>query len=461
MSVALFLLVNLLAGFALLCAIAGATRRRIVEVISLSMALGMGAVPLLLMLLSMCGLPPRATSLFLIAMVFVIVIGVCVWFGRVVRLEPPARPRSSDFVTALSAIAVACCFVALCRFALPYRIHDIDAFSIWGLKAKVVFDSPLNPRPDYFTDRAMSFSHMDYPLLLPFLEAGFFAQHGRVDDRAVLVLHVAMYVVVAMLSYSVARLGHSRAVSSLIAALVATTPALIRWSGAGDADVMLTMFVFGAVLSMLRGELILMGAFLALGALTKHEGVVIGVVMMACTAISRRTWEGESPGEPLRETRRWLMRLGGSLALPCLLFFPWFIWSRGIPQTHEDYLARLTPTIFSDNLDRVPAILSALTGQLINFEVWGGFWLALIATAVAGASRFRSRTTMLLWSIFVLQLAGYVAVYVVTPWELAELLSMTTHRVFLHFLPVSCAIIALHSAGNAGTMDGSTEKEIA
>jgi len=44
-----------------------------------------------------------------------------------------------------------------------------DAFAIWGFKAKVLTHEALRPTPAYFHDLTLSYSHLDYPLMVPFL----------------------------------------------------------------------------------------------------------------------------------------------------------------------------------------------------------------------------------------------------------------------------------------------------
>ena len=42
--------------------------------------------------------------------------------------------------------------------------------------------SPV-PNPDLFHDASLSYSHLDYPLMVPFLTAGASAAMGTVDDQ--------------------------------------------------------------------------------------------------------------------------------------------------------------------------------------------------------------------------------------------------------------------------------------
>ena len=67
--------------------------------------------------------------------------------------------------------------------ALSSPLVEWDAFAIWGFKAKVLVHEALRPAPAYFHDLTLSYSHLDYPLMVPFLTAGAYAAMGTLMTR--------------------------------------------------------------------------------------------------------------------------------------------------------------------------------------------------------------------------------------------------------------------------------------
>src|SRR5439155_6948525 len=125
---------------------------------------------------------------------------------------------------------------------LPYRVPEPDAWAIWSLKAKVVTREALNPRPAYFTTLSLSYSHLDYPLLLPFLTAGHFAMQGAMDDRASQSIHFFLYVGLITSVYAISRANLRRPAAMLLTLTTAAIPTLITWAPSGDADLLLMFF---------------------------------------------------------------------------------------------------------------------------------------------------------------------------------------------------------------------------
>src|SRR4051812_25482565 len=153
-----------LSGAALTAAILGARRQRLADVVGLSGALGCGGVATLLMWISMVGFKPSRGIVLAIGVVAIV--ALIALRRRLPRLERPLAPpaRITDALTLIAFALVTLQFACAAAFAfLP--AFEIDAIAIWGLKAKVIYFQPLHPRPEYFSDLSLSFTHLDYPLL--------------------------------------------------------------------------------------------------------------------------------------------------------------------------------------------------------------------------------------------------------------------------------------------------------
>src|SRR5439155_1749284 len=115
-----------------------------------------------------------------------------------------------------------------------------------------------------------------------------------------------------------------------------------------------------------------------------------------------------------------------------------------LPQTHENYPARLHWSVFIANADRLMPAAGEVVKSLFALHSWGPFWYALIVAALLGARLFRFRLTQVLWLILLAHVAGYILIYVITPWNLQDIITFSLSRVSLHFLPPAVALLAVH-----------------
>ncbi|HVT90204.1 MAG TPA: glycosyltransferase family 39 protein [Tepidisphaeraceae bacterium] len=159
---------------------------------------------------------------------------------------------------------------------------DIDGWAIWGTKAKVLYYEPLHPTPAYFHDLSLSYSHLDYPLIVPMLWTGQMVASGNVDDPTNKAVVLIPLLGAMLLLYAVAREGLTPARAALIVSLFAGAPAMSRWSGQGQADMVIAAFILAATIWFMRWirdrhprNAIATGFFIAIAASTKLEGKVL------------------------------------------------------------------------------------------------------------------------------------------------------------------------------------------
>ena len=223
--------------------------------------------------------------------------------------------------------------------ALAFPIDDWDAFAIWGMKAKVIATEGLVPMPSYFTDVSLSYSHLDYPLMVPFLMAEVDAVLGRVDDRMARLAMPLLYGGLACLvfNFSQRRLPTSMALAVTAIVMGASTDA--AQAGSGCADVPLAAFYTASIVCLSEWEddprlrwCVLCGVMSAFAAFTKNEGLVLGGLDCAAALLMAILSD--------RRKRR-LVGAGLCTTVFLSLILPWIVWSYEIPRTHENYLAHL------------------------------------------------------------------------------------------------------------------------
>jgi len=116
---------------------------------------------------------PRATMVVLDAAVWAAAIGL----GILVRAEPAgsrqsdrdAAPASRMLTWAALAAFAATSTLAVTSFAATSRVFPHagwDAWAIWNIRARFLFRTEPGQWTDAFADQ-LSYSHPDYPLLLP------------------------------------------------------------------------------------------------------------------------------------------------------------------------------------------------------------------------------------------------------------------------------------------------------
>jgi len=218
-----------------------------------------------------------------------------------------------------------------------------------------------------------------------------------------------------------------------LTATLAMMPALLHYAGTGCADAPLAMFYAGSVIYVVRWidcqqreDLILAILFSAFAAFTKNEGSVLalinGLVILGfgLGRNARRAWVGAA-----------VFTVG-----VLLLDAAWLAWNRGLPRTHEDYGSKLWSSLLVTNLPRLEQIVPAMIERTLVLRLWGLVWIATATMALLGWRASARRHLLAAWCLLGLQLAAYGLAYIVTPWNLTVLISMTLNRLLLHAVPV-------------------------
>ena len=440
----LYLLLVVLLGYAVVSAVLPGRRLPVITLAGLSAALGAGAMALLLFWISLLGFAPSRPELALIAFVTLAVLAIQYRLKRNARLELwPADWRRCDFWIAVPAGLAILAVGLVAGSALSSPPVDWDAFAIWDLKAKVLALQPLHPAPPYFHDLTFSYSHLDYPLLVPFLTAGAYAAMGAIDDQSGKLVSVFLDSLLPLILYSGLRWKLGRLPSAFLSIVPLLLPVMFRLAGGGCADLPLTLFYAGSILFIARWlelqkaeDLVLAILFSSFATFTKNEGLILAMLnggVMACFSLKRG---------------RRRIRLG------TLAFFAgwfavsaaWLIWNRHLPRTHEDYGSKLLSPLIFTRLARLEQVLPTMLFRITDARTWGLLWLLVAGTAALGWRAFARPAVLALWILLALHLAVYALVYCVTPWDLDELIAVSLDRLLWHTLPAVIFLAGWHWA---------------
>ena len=366
---------------------------------------------------------------------------------RIARKRPAASERAEEVPPSgsrrnfLSWIALAL-LVIVC-FGLFARAYSTNLFwdgrYIWGFKAKAMFADGRLDRQAFSNLARYRYTHADYPLAVPAAEAWVYQVMGHVDERrAKLVGAVYALGVIALLAgYLRRRMALPWAIG--LSLLACQVPVFAYHAASGGADVPQACCFLAAGLMLAdwtetgrREDLRMAALMFGAGALVKAEGLSIalgGALLLALGCWWRR-----------REMRRGEIALG--FLLVALPYLPWAVlravW--GIPSLQ---LTTISARPLTENLERLATVGRRLFEHAISWPRWEAVWLLIALGLLAYLLRRpRERPLAMLWALVAWQLAVYVVIYVVSPYNVAEHLTTSLDRVLLHLVPLATAAAA-------------------
>jgi hypothetical protein len=441
----LYLVLIVLLGYGIVSLIHPGNRAGIIQMTGLASAVGAGTMGCLLFWVSLMGYAPSRRLLVMLGVVTVTGLLFLKTKHRLISigLRTADGDRSEGWPAALLLLLAGAMLALMAAGALSTPLAEWDALAVWGFKAKVVAHDALRPTPACFHDLTLTYSHLDYPLMLPFLTAGAYAAMGAVDDQAGKLVSVFLDMLLVPVVYAGLRWKLRRLPAAAMSGMMTLLPVIFRYTGVGCADLPLAMFYAGSVFFVAKwieeqqgGDLILAILFSAFVAFTKNEGLVLalanGLVLLGFGLGSRRP----------------AARIGGALFFAGLLAIDaaWLWWSRGLPRTYEDYGSKLLSPLVVTHLPKLKQIIPAMMAETGEFQRWGLLWVVAGVMALMGWRAFKRRYVQALWVMLGLHLASYALAYSVTPWNLAELLLLTLDRLLLHALPAVVLLIGWHWA---------------
>jgi hypothetical protein len=420
--------------------VAGLARGRSrLETAGLSACMGPGVMAIYLIFLSMLGVRPGRGEILAMSAVCAAA-GVILW--RRNHREPAADERGTvpKWWALICIAAMAYGLVAVAIDALVYPVIEWDAFAIWQLKAQVLTLLPLRPRPAYFSDLNLSYSHLRYPLLTPMMTAGAHAMTGRLDDLSKTIA-LLLYPGMGMAVFAAVRRINGMTAALTATALLACLAPMCRYGGSGTAEMALTAFYACSLLCILRwrekgtcGYVLLGALFSAWMAWTKNEGLALAAINVVVLAVIK----------PPGSWRRAFAAAGVFALIVAAIYLPWVIYSWGLPRTDEDYAGNLNIHGILSHVGRLPGILGAIGQEMIACPDWGLFWLLAAGLAIVQRRRFARPAVAIIGAMLVLHLLAYIPpLMVVTSWNIDELLGVTTDRLLMHAAPAAAILIGL------------------
>ena len=341
--------------------------------------LGAGAVAFVLFAASLVGVPWGAWA---VVVGTAGVIGLGLWLGRGLRM---AWPHPIDAVSVLAAAGYA-------RYATLAPTPEVDFIMFWGMKAKqyafargidwAFLQNPFN-----------AFAHVDYPPLVTLLYDAQALLAGGWPGRWLGIVNAGFGVAtLLLLRWFLAEETETpwlRALATLAFIAAAFSP----WIGLAEGP--LVAYGTAGLLFVRRGDVARGAVYLGLAANCKNEGLTL-IVAAAAGLIAAGAW-------------RSVVRLWPAVAVAA----PWVV-ARSLHGLHGDLMTPGVAARAAAHLHDLGPMLAAMLQYSFGRPV---LWAGVVAALILGAPRIARRERFLAVAI-VVQLAFFIAAYVVTPHDL-------------------------------------------
>lgn len=356
------------------------------------------------------------------------------------RLPDPEFPRSLRWleISAL-AISILVAVYALITRAIVHPHGDgWDAFAIWNLHARFLFLGGNHWRDGYST--LIPWSHPDYPPLLPAAIAHFWTYLDTDSTAIPIALGLIFTAATLGLLYSSLglRRGHDAAILGTLT--LASSPFFIEQGAAQYADIPLSFFFLATLVLLDRGSsagsrrlLSLAGLAGGFAAWTKNEGLLFLLSAIIGQALSVLLRKRQVSPRSLR--RLDAFGIGAAPLLALTFWFKHYVTPPGdLFASPSSMLSKLASPV------RYWVILKWYGKELLRFGEW---WVAPLTVALAilyliaskdeGREQESPRSASI-WTLC-LTLAGYFAIYLITPNDLYWHLRFSLNRLFLAMWP--------------------------
>jgi hypothetical protein len=381
--------------------------------------------------------------------------------------EEPRLTRNERLVAAAFALALCAAVYAAITHSLVHPDGDgWDAFSIWNLHARFLFRSGAAWRDGF--SPLISWSHPDYPLLLPAAIAHFWSYLGRESQVVPAVIGLVLtFSTVGLLFASLAIL-RGRTSAMLGGLVLLATPFFIEQGTSQYADVPLSFFFLAAISSLClyypipedaansRAQplLVLSGLATGFAAWTKNEGLLFLFALTAAQLLvyirDRNLGSSDPTGSAEKSCARPLGLFFSGLA-PLLILILWF-----------KYTVAPRGDLFPDAASAIHKLMEPQRYWIVfrwyfkSFFRFGEWWLVpgtvalaiyyFLAVCTKKVDNHRGLDIGLI--TLALAFAGYFAIYLITPYDIFWHLRNSLNRLFLQLWPSAVFLFFLVAPDN-------------
>ena len=334
----------------------------------------------------------------------------------------------------------------LVEFARAFAVAPLDrydAWAIWALKGHALYafgwaDAAVFAGSEY------RFANLDYPLLLPSIEALDFHAMGAFDTR-LLHLQFLLLLVAALAALGTVLAGQVRPLLLwAVLGAIALAPAVFDQLLTAYADLPLALvFAVGVaaaarwLLTDERWALALATLCFAGALLTKNEGTLfVAAAFLGLFAAAYSRWRA----------------LAVAIAVDVALLLPWKLYVRAHHLSDINY--DLGDSLHPHKLGVGPIAFRTLGEQMLDPRQWS--LLAPIFLVVLAIAALRGERALALFAgvTILLSWLGLSWIYVISHFEYSTYLGSTKRRVVASVVLAAAALIPLLAAGRRGSDEG-------
>jgi hypothetical protein len=347
--------------------------------------------------------------------------------------------RRPGWVPVVGAVAVLAVLVDYARGFAVAALDRYDAWAIWALKGHALYALGWAD-PNVFASSSYRFAHLEYPLLVPSLEAIDFRAMGAFDTR---LLHLQFLLMLVAALPALATVFHDHVPTillwpSLLAFVLA--PAVFDQLLSAYADLPLALFfAVGAaaaarwLVSNERWALAVAALSFAAALLTKNEGALFVLAAFVGLGLAAgRRWRG--------------LALVAAIDVGAVL--PWHIYTALYGLKGSDF--RLTDSFdfghVAARLHVGPIAFGTLGEQMIDPRRWGLLFVFFVGIVVAAFLAGLRALPLYCAVLAALSWLGLTWIYVITHLSYGHYLDLTKERVISSIVLAGAALVPLVAA---------------
>jgi hypothetical protein len=313
--------------------------------------------------------------------------------------------------------------IAISRFWEANPQGNWDAWAIWNLRAR--FLAAGGQLAERAWSPSLTNTHPEYPLLLSSFVARCWSYSGSTSALAPAATAYAFFLALAAIGAGGIAAMWGESLGLLFGLVLASSPFVLQEIPAQYSDLPLACYFAGALVLLLVSRPMAAGLFASLAAWTKDEGLLFFAVFLAVILFARRPqfWRTIAAAAPV-----------GALAI----FFKMFL-ARGTSSLlgQSIHSAGWLPRLVDSG--RYQTVVLATVEELWNMRL-GWYHPVLPLIVIALALRFKPnwrRDMLAAGAVTVAMLAGYFAIYILTPNDLNWQLQTSVDRLTVQLWPLA------------------------
>lgn len=327
--------------------------------------------------------------------------------------------------------------------ALIRPVAAWDGWAVWLFKSKIFFlERGINL--EIFTRENIGGG--DYPLLIPLSGTWIYLVLGRIDDRLVLSLFWAFYLVTILIFYSGVRNFLGRRWTLFFTFLLASIPVLIRHGGremAGYADLPLAFFILASFITLERffqngkiRDLILPSILLGMAGWTKLEGLhfvaFAYLLIFSWAFLNKHRFKFD-----FKQCLRFLI----PIFFTSIFIFPWILFRKKLVENLGHFYAFYAPHTFFF-WERWQQILGQYLKEMGKVFYWNLFWPAFFLVILGNLRTLLKPQVLPLFLLWSSQLFYYFIIFLLpNPSVNIDLFLTATDRLLLKVAPLGMYLI--------------------